>query len=785
MKNKSVLFAIALCLLGLNTIAQELYKAPSSQTKTVWVSPENPTGAKGNAGTTNKGAKGRAFITLEAGQKIDVLNTTGSGIVRRMWLSGTIPRSAEQMQHVRIEMYWDGSKTPAVSAPIGDFFGLGLGKSKAYTNALFSNPEGRSFNFTIPMPFKKSARIVLVNGSSSHALIWYDINFTLEKVPEDAMYFHAYWNHTPKTTLGSDYEILPTINGKGRFIGSNISVISDSILRYTWFGEGEVKVYLDGDKKLPTLSGTGTEDYIGSGWGQGEYQDQYQGSLISDDKNGVYCFYRYHVPDPIYFQNQCKVTLQQIGNSSPENIRSLLKKGANIKPVFFIKQGSNNDILNLKGNPPITYGLLDTNFVDGINNSFFDSSNFGMNFYRTDEVSSTAYFYLNKPSNQLNVGTSNTHQKGSFGYDAAFLKKFHSNAIQLKNGDASLIVLPNYQGRVMTSTAEGDKGFSFGWINHDLIASGQQTPHFNAFGGEERFWLGPEGGQFSIYFKPGTPFTFENWYVPPSLDTEGFDIVSTTNTEALFNKKIHLLNYSGTNFDLEVNRKIKLLSTQNITQTLGVHIGASIKTVGFESENNVKNIGNAAWTKNTGLLSIWVLSMLQANDHTTVFVPFKKGDAAILGKIVTDDYFGKLDSSRLSVKDGYLLFKADAKQRSKIGISPLRALPMAASYDALNKVLTIVQFTLPSNHLDYVNSLWQIQDEPYKGDALNAYTDGPVNGKQMGKFYELEGSSPAMALLPGSSQTHVQKTIHLKGNEADLNAITLKIFGVPLKKIGL
>ena len=128
MKNKSVLFAIALCLLGLNTFAQELYKAPSSQTKTVWVSPENPTGAKGNAGTTNKGAKGRAFITLEAGQKIDVLNTTGSGIVRRMWLSGTIPRSAEQMQHVRIEMYWDGSKTPAVSAPIGDFFGMSTRK---------------------------------------------------------------------------------------------------------------------------------------------------------------------------------------------------------------------------------------------------------------------------------------------------------------------------------------------------------------------------------------------------------------------------------------------------------------------------------------------------------------------------------------------------------------------------------------------------------------------------------------------------------------------------------
>ena len=108
---------------------------------------------------------------------------------------------------------------------------------------------------------------------------------------------------------------------------------------------------------------------------------------------------------------------------------------------------------------------------------------------------------------------------------------------------------------------------------------------------------------------------------------------------------------------------------------------------------------------------------------------------------------------------------------------------MAASYDAQNKVLTIVQFTMPNNNIDYVNSLWQIQNEPFRGEALNAYTDGPVKGKQMGKFYELEGSSPAMALLPGGSQTHVQKTIHLKGSEADLNAITLKMFGVKLSTL--
>lgn len=767
--------------------AQELYKAPSNQIQTIWVSPENPTGAKGNAGITNKGAKGRAFITLKAGESTTLLDAKGSGIVRRMWLSGTIPRSADQMQHVRIEMYWDGSKTPAVSAPIGDFFGLGLGKSKAYQNALFSNPEGRSFNFTIPMPFRTAAKIVLINESSAHALVWYDINYTSEKVPLDAMYFHAFWHHVPKTTLGKDFEILPTLKGKGRFIGTNISVISDTMLKNTWFGEGEVKVYIDGDVKLPSLSGTGTEDYIGTGWGQGEFQNQFQGSLVSDDKKGEYCFYRYHIPDPIYFQSQCKVTIQQIGNSSVQKIRSLIQQGANIQPVFFIQQQGSSDIFNLHGEPPITYGLLDTNFEGGINNPFFDNKNFGMNFYRTDEIASTAYFYLDKPTNQLNTGIKlvNDFKKGSFGYDLNFLKKYHSDLVLLKNGDASLIILPKYQGRVMTSTSEGENGFSFGWINHELIAANKTTPHFSAFGGEERFWLGPEGGQFSIYFKPNTEFKFENWYVPPSLDTEGFDLKTASNTEASFYKKIHLLNYSGTPFDLEVQRKIKLLSNKHITKALGISMGPSVKAVGFETENKVKNVGQFAWTKNKGLLSIWVLSMLQANDHTTVFVPYQKGDVTKLGKIVTDDYFGKLDTTRLQVKDGYLLFKADAKQRSKIGISPLRAMPIAASYDAQNSVLTLIKFTLPEGNTDYVNSLWQMQTEPFKGDALNAYTDGPVDGKQMGKFYELEGSSPAMSLAPSATQTHLQTTIHLKGNEADLNALTLKLFGVKLNEIKL
>lgn len=372
-----------------------------------------------------------------------------------------------------------------------------------------------------------------------------------------------------------------------------------------------------------------------------------------------------------------------------------------------------------------------------------------------------------------------TMQQGTFGYDLEFLRKHHKDLVLLENGDAQLIVLPAYQGRIMTSTAEGNAGASFGWLNHELIASGKFTEHFSAFGGEERFWLGPEGGQFSIYFKKGVDFKFDNWFVPKELDTEAFDLVASDKTSAQFEKQMHLENFSGTSFDLKVNRKISLLDDSAIQALLG-KLPTGVKAVGFQSDNMVTNTGRAEWNKSSGMLSIWVLSMLNAGDKTTIAIPYKQGDSASLGKIVTDDYFGKVPADRLKLGDGIMLFKADGNLRSKIGISPERALPMAASYDAANNVLTIAQFSLPEGKKDYVNSLWEQQQNPFSGDAVNAYNDGPIEGKQMGKFYELESSSPATALAPGQSLSHFHRTIHLKGTKESLNEIVQHLFGVDL-----
>ncbi len=374
---------------------------------------------------------------------------------------------------------------------------------------------------------------------------------------------------------------------------------------------------------------------------------------------------------------------------------------------------------------------------------------------------------------------------GTFGYDAAFLHRYHPDALTLRDaeGMAGIVILPAYQGRVMTSTAEGDTGTSFGWINHELIASGRFTPHMSAFGGEERFWLGPEGGQFSIYFRPGTEFTFDEWQVPGDIDTVPFRLTSSDARSAGFEKDMELINHSGTRFRLKAERSVRLLERDSILAFLGSE-GRDVRVVGFETDNRITNTGDTTWNRSSGMLSIWILSMLNAGPGTTIAIPWKGGEAGT-GRTLTDDYFGKVPADRLRVTDRLILMKADGAHRSKIGIPPQRALPLAASYDSAQGVLTFASFTLPPGAQDYVNSLWKIQEDPFAGDAVNAYNDGPIDGKQMGKFYELESSSPAAALAPGSTMRHVHRTVHVKGSRAALDAIAKRMLGAGLDEIRL
>ncbi len=369
--------------------------------------------------------------------------------------------------------------------------------------------------------------------------------------------------------------------------------------------------------------------------------------------------------------------------------------------------------------------------------------------------------------------------KGSYGYDAAFLQKHLNNTIELWNEQGARVLLSaDYQGRVMTSTANSDSGNSFGWINYDLIATGKFKNQFNPVGGEERFWIGPEGGQYSFYFKKGDPFDFNNWQVPPIVDTITYQVTNSDSTSVEFSQKAVLTNYSGTEFNIFINRNVRLLDKAALNARLQTTIPDHIKWVAYETDNTVKNMGDTAWTKETGLLSIWLLGMFNPSEETEVIIPFHpKKDAK---NFITDNYFGKIPADRLAMRDSILFLKCDGKHRSKLGLSPAIAKPYAASFDFKKNILTIIFFDIdPAG--DYVNSKWEQQQFPYKGDVVNAYNDGPLeDGSQMGPFYELESSSPAKPLQPGETQSHKQVTCHFEGDFTALQDIALNVLGVDL-----
>jgi hypothetical protein len=381
-----------------------------------------------------------------------------------------------------------------------------------------------------------------------------------------------------------------------------------------------------------------------------------------------------------------------------------------------------------------------------------------------------------------------THRVGaaSFGDDAAFLKS-HTELIVLSDekGQAKVAVSPAWQGRVMTSTAGADAGLSFGWINRELIASGKLLPHMNAFGGEDRFWIGPEGGQFSVFFAKGAKFELADWQTPAAFDTLPFKVVRHSKDQALFGSQFSLTNYSGTVFDVDVKREVRLLGAGAAWRRLGVRPPDGVSVVAYETDNKITNAGKSAWKKDTGLLSVWILGMFTPSPSATIVVPINAGPESMLGVKVTSDYFGSIPPDRLVVKDKVIYFSADGKFRSKIGINPKRSKGVAGSYDADNKVLTIVQFNVPDGVTDYVNSLWKLQDNPYGGDAANCYNDGPPSpgAKPLGPFFELESSSPAAALTPGKSLSHVHRTIHLSGPEPALDGVARATLGVSLADI--
>ncbi|HMH21209.1 MAG TPA: DUF6786 family protein [Puia sp.] len=369
--------------------------------------------------------------------------------------------------------------------------------------------------------------------------------------------------------------------------------------------------------------------------------------------------------------------------------------------------------------------------------------------------------------------------KGSFAYDQAFIHRHDSGSIVLTSGDSKIILSPKYQAKVFTSTASGDSGQSFGWIHYKAF-EGPEDAHMNAYGGENRLWLGPEGGKFSLFFPKGAKMEFTNWKTPAPFDTEPWQLTAKSMTGATLEKTMHLANYAGEQLDLSITRNIQILTRGGIDSLLKLDTDRTVHAVGYRTENTLINTGNKPWTEATGMPCLWLLDMFNPSAATTIIIPYRGHTTA---KPATTDYFGEIPADRIRYQNNILFFRADGKHRGKLGVHPQRARPMAGSYDAVHGVLTVTLFDTDAN-AKFLNQEWNTAKPPFSGDAVNAYNDGPLgDGSQMGPFYELESVSPAALLGPGHSMVHRHSVFHFTGPEAALGRISQRLWGLSLDTV--
>ena len=367
----------------------------------------------------------------------------------------------------------------------------------------------------------------------------------------------------------------------------------------------------------------------------------------------------------------------------------------------------------------------------------------------------------------------------------------HTSVVELTGEEGQRVAIcPEYQGRVMTSTTSDLQGRSFGWVNKAFIEKGEPDRHFNNYGGEDRLWLGPEGGPYSLWFAPGAEQSLPNWITPQALNDGAFKISSgKDDPHYRLTRQIKLQNAARAGFDLEIAREIHLQKPHHFGKLFGSEAQSALasgklKMVGFQTINTLTNRG-PAMTREKGLVSIWSLGQFPAGPRTHIIVPYKGGDDTSLGPIVNSDYFGRIPSDRLRFSSEAVWFVGDGKFRSKIGIPQQRVKPIAGSIDLQQGVLTLVHFSMPADPtaFSYVNNVWGRQPEPYRGDVFNSYNDGPPQPGQpaLGGFYELESLSPAAQLPTGKSITHTQTTFHVEGDTAALARVAKAALGVDVR----
>lgn len=338
-----------------------------------------------------------------------------------------------------------------------------------------------------------------------------------------------------------------------------------------------------------------------------------------------------------------------------------------------------------------------------------------------------------------------------------------------EDGNSRLIVSPFHQGKILASTNTGLNGDYIGWINTDAA---EYISEAKDIGGEERLWIGPLGSQFSLYFQQIEPIHDDNWKVPDAIGSEPYNLVFNDEHQVELSKKVHLTNFIGTKFNIEINRKITLLSGIQIDKYLGIILNSTTDYVAFETKHKLTNRDTVSWAKETGLLSLWSAGMYQGDD-SVVIIPLKNSGKR--SDILT--YLAPIDSTRLTVRNNMVLFKADGQYRSKIGIPPEFAPNIYGCYSKRKNRLTIIQYKKEEDSL-YSNSFVSILDAPFRGEAIPIYN----NGKD---FFELESNAPLKVLKPNETTTHWHRVYHFSDDETALNKISETLLSTNLRDCNL
>jgi len=314
---------------GLGSSLANLYRL--SNAKSFSISPENLTGEKGKGGMAVEGTAAKEardlgqgwkinpFIVIEPGKTFVLADVTGQGAIQHIWMTPT-----GNWRFSILRMYWDGEKDPSVEVPVGDFFAMGWGKYAPVTSLAVCVNPGSAFNSYWQMPFRKHARITMENLDSEPMRLYYQIDYTQTQVSADAAYFHAQFRRVNPLPYKQVVTIIDGVQGKGQYVGTYLAW---GVHSNGWWGEGEIKFYLDGDKDFPTINGTGTEDYFCGSYDfenqekhrYEEFTSPYSGLIQVLRPDGLYQsqqrfgLYRWHITDPIRFSHDLRVTIQALG----------------------------------------------------------------------------------------------------------------------------------------------------------------------------------------------------------------------------------------------------------------------------------------------------------------------------------------------------------------------------------------------------------------------------------------------------------------------------------------